>query len=42
VTTWLAIMPKVAILGFLAEYQGFTHLGGLNDTGYPSARSRRQ
>jgi NADH-ubiquinone oxidoreductase chain 2 len=35
VTTWLAIMPKVAILGFLAEYQGFTHLGGLNDTGYP-------
>jgi NADH-ubiquinone oxidoreductase chain 2 len=46
VTTWLAIMPKVAILGFLAEYQGFSHLGGgpdptgwtapaLNDTGYP-------
>jgi len=35
VTTWLAIMPKVAILGFLAEYQGFSHLGALNDTGYP-------
>jgi NADH-ubiquinone oxidoreductase chain 2 len=35
VTTWLAIMPKVAILAFLGEFQGFTHLGGGYETAYP-------
>jgi NADH-ubiquinone oxidoreductase chain 2 len=35
VTTWLAIMPKVAILAFLGEFQGFTHLGGVYETAYP-------
>jgi NADH-ubiquinone oxidoreductase chain 2 len=36
VTTWLAIMPKLAILAFLAELQGFTHLSlpGTLDWGY--------
>jgi NADH-ubiquinone oxidoreductase chain 2 len=35
VTTWLAIMPKVAILAFLGEFQGFYHLGRVYDTSYP-------
>ena len=35
VTTWLAIMPKVAILAFLGEFQGFTHLGRVYETAYP-------
>jgi NADH-ubiquinone oxidoreductase chain 2 len=35
VTTWLAIMPKVAILAFLGEFQGFTHLGRVYETSYP-------
>jgi NADH-ubiquinone oxidoreductase chain 2 len=35
VTTWLAIMPKVAILAFLGEFQGFTNLGGGYETAYP-------
>jgi NADH-ubiquinone oxidoreductase chain 2 len=35
VTTWLTIMPKVAILAFLAEFQGFTHLGRVYETTYP-------
>jgi NADH-ubiquinone oxidoreductase chain 2 len=35
VTTWLAIMPKVAILAFLGEFQGFTHLGKVYETSYP-------
>ena len=35
VTTWLAIMPKIAILAFLGEFQGFTHLGGGYETAYP-------
>jgi NADH-ubiquinone oxidoreductase chain 2 len=34
VTTWVAIMPKVAILAFLGEFQGFTHLGGAEETAY--------
>jgi NADH-ubiquinone oxidoreductase chain 2 len=35
VTTWLTIMPKVAILAFLGEFQEFTHLGGVYETAYP-------
>jgi len=35
VTIWLAIMPKVAILVFLGEFQGFTHLGRVYETAYP-------
>jgi len=35
VTTWLAIMPKVAILAFLGEFQGFSYLGGVYETSYP-------
>ena len=35
VTTWLAIMPKVAILAFLGEFQGFSNLGGGYETSYP-------
>lgn len=35
VTTWLAIMPKIAILIFLGEFQGFTHLGRVYETTYP-------
>src|ERR1043165_7046812 len=35
VTTWLTIMPKVAILTFLGEFQGFTSLGGVYETAYP-------
>jgi len=35
VTTWLTIMPKVAILAFLGEFQGFTHLGRVYETTYP-------
>jgi NADH-ubiquinone oxidoreductase chain 2 len=35
VTTWLAIMPKVAILAFLGEFQGFSHLGRVYETSYP-------
>jgi NADH-ubiquinone oxidoreductase chain 2 len=35
VTTWLAIMPKVAILAFLGEFQGFSYLGRVYDTSYP-------
>lgn len=37
VTTWLTIMPKVAILAFLGEFQGFTQLGGggVYETTYP-------
>jgi NADH-ubiquinone oxidoreductase chain 2 len=35
VTIWLAIMPKVAILAFLGEFQGFTHLGRVYETAYP-------
>jgi NADH-ubiquinone oxidoreductase chain 2 len=35
VTTWLAIMPKVAILAFLGEFQGFTNLGRVYETAYP-------
>jgi NADH-ubiquinone oxidoreductase chain 2 len=35
VTIWLAIMPKVAILAFLGEFQGFTHLGKVYETAYP-------
>jgi len=35
VTTWLTIMPKVAILAFLGEFQGFTHLGRIYETTYP-------
>jgi NADH-ubiquinone oxidoreductase chain 2 len=35
VTTWLAIMPKVAILAFLGEFQGFTHLARVHETAYP-------
>jgi len=34
VTTWLAIMPKVAILAFLGEFQGFSYLGGVYETSY--------
>ncbi|CAG8482366.1 30306_t:CDS:2, partial [Racocetra persica] len=29
VTSWLAIMPKVALLAFLALYQGLTQIGGI-------------
>jgi NADH-ubiquinone oxidoreductase chain 2 len=35
VTTWLTIMPKVAILAFLGEFQGFSNLGGVYETSYP-------
>jgi NADH-ubiquinone oxidoreductase chain 2 len=35
VTTWLTIMPKVAILVFLAEFQGFAHLVRVYETTYP-------
>jgi NADH-ubiquinone oxidoreductase chain 2 len=35
VTTWLTIMPKVAILAFLGEFQGFTQLGRVYETAYP-------
>jgi NADH-ubiquinone oxidoreductase chain 2 len=35
VTTWLTIMPKVAILAFLGEFQGFSNLGGGYGTSYP-------
>jgi len=35
VTTWLTIMPKVAIFAFLGEFQGFTHLGRVYETTYP-------
>lgn len=35
VTTWLAIMPKVAILAFLGEFQGFTNLGRVYESAYP-------
>ena len=35
VTTWLTIMPKVAILAFLGEFQGFSNLGGGYETSYP-------
>jgi NADH-ubiquinone oxidoreductase chain 2 len=35
VTTWLTIMPKIAILAFLGEFQGFTHLVRVYETTYP-------
>jgi len=35
VTTWLTIMPKIAILAFLGEFQGFTHLERVYETTYP-------
>jgi NADH-ubiquinone oxidoreductase chain 2 len=34
VTSWLAIMPKVALLAFLALYQGLSQIGGIVVTGY--------